>query len=214
MKNRYRLVLSIGITFLLTATLFLPIPTHVQEPKPTTPAKAATISLVDRIAIAQPMANEPPATEEIQAEEQTLSPIPLPIQEETGEQAQAEEPKPKQIEKHAASELAEESKPTLIDGYYAVESVTTAPVFDRALLASRIVYPPLAKRQRKEGLVILSLFIAESGIVERVVVEEDPGYGLSEAAVAAFTSFQASPALYNNEAVAVTLRYPIRYALR
>ncbi len=120
-----------------------------------------------------------------------------------------------QMEVKAATQSANQESPTLINGiYYPVESVTIAPIFDRALLASRIVYPPLAKRQKKEGLVILRLFIAPSGLVERVVVEEDPGYGLSESAVAAFTSFKVSPALHNNEPVAVTLRYPVRFTLQ
>ena len=212
MKLRNALLLSIGIAALLTSFLFLPIPIHIQEPIPAPQAKAATISLVDRIAVGQPKSDSPPAAEEVQTEEQSLSPIPQPdnllIQKET------EEPMVQQVEKPAASEQAEEPTPTLIDGYYTVESVTTAPVFDRALLASRIVYPPLAKRQRKEGLVIVRLFIAASGMVERIVVEVDPGYGLADAAAAAFTSFKTSPALYKDTPVAVTLRYPIRFTLQ
>jgi len=213
MKTPAALLLGIGITGLLTALLFLPIPITMQEPKPIPQAKAATISLVDAIAVEQPaMATQP--KDEAVASEEELQPIAIPQEKHSEEQAETAEPAFNQIEKQAASAVFEEAKPVLIDGYYAAESVTTAPVFDRALLASRIVYPPLAKRQHKEGLVILRLFLAASGMVERIVVEEDPGYGLADAAVAAFTSFKASPALYNDEAVAVTLRYPIRFTLQ
>lgn len=218
MKLRYAFLLGIGVTALLTAFLFLPISFQLQEPIPAAAAKAATISLVDRIAVEQSKKDTTPATEEVQIEEPSVPPISqpknLPIQEQRESQTQTEEPMVQQVEKQAASEQAEENTPMLIDGYYTVESVTMAPVFDRALLASRIVYPPLAKRQRKEGLVIVRLFIAESGLVERIVVEEDPGYGLAEAAIAAFTSFKTSPALYQDTPVAVTLRYPIRFTLQ
>lgn len=218
MKLHYAFLLGIGITALLTAFLFLPISFQIQEPIPVAAAKAATISLVDRIAVEHSTKETTPAREEVLKDERSVPPIPqpknLPILEQTESLIQTQEPMVRQVEKQAAAEQAEENTPMLIDGYYPVESVTLAPVFDRALLAARIVYPPLAKRQRKEGLVIVRLFIAESGLVERIVVEEDPGYGLAEAAIAAFTSFKTSPALYKDTPVAVTLRYPIRFTLQ
>lgn len=217
MNLRFSLLLAIGITSLLTALLFLPIPIIKQEPAPVPQAKAATISLVDRIAVQQP--DPSPREQETKPIEETAQPVPMPqvqpVQEPKSEQqAEYEPPRPLVEEAVAASKVSENLNPVMIDGYYAAESVTTAPVFDRALLASRIVYPPLAKRQRKEGLVVVRLFIAANGLVERIIVEEDPGYGLADAAIAAFTSFKASPALYNDEAVAVTLRYPIRFTLQ
>jgi TonB family C-terminal domain len=216
MKIRFTLLLGMGITGLLTALLFLPIPITTGKSEPMHQSKAATISLVDRIAVEQPTKETLPKNEAIPAEE-ILNPLSIP--EETSnkirsEQADINESTIRQAEEQAATVVADEAKPVLIDGYYTAESVTTPPVFDRALLASRIVYPPLAKRQRKEGLVILRLFLAPNGMVERIVVEEDPGYGLADAAIAAFTSFKASPALYKDEAVAVTLRYPIRFSLQ
>ena len=209
MKLSFSLLLAIGITSLLTALLFLPIPIPKLEPAPVPQAKAATISLVDRIVV-QPPAREREEHTEAKAQKETVQALPIP----EPELREEPKPQPQQSEEQAAVEVSEEIQPVLIDGYYAAESVTTAPVFDRALLASRIVYPLLAKRQRKEGLVVVRLFIAANGLVERIIVEEDPGYGLADAAVAAFTSFKASPALYNDEAVAVTLRYPIRFTLQ
>lgn len=97
--------------------------------------------------------------------------------------------------------------------YHSLDEVTSAPGFDRALLASRIVYPDLARRQGKEGLVMLRLFISSHGQVERVIVEQDPGYGFAEAAVRAFQGLTGKPARRHGEAVAVTLLYPVRFTL-
>ena len=61
---------------------------------------------------------------------------------------------------------------------------------------------------------MLRLFLSDTGLVERILIEEDPGYGLAQAAVTAFTSFQAQPAMRNGNAVPVTLRYPVRFSLQ
>jgi len=114
----------------------------------------------------------------------------------------------------AASVVLPDPLPSLVDGYYEATSTDQGPVFDRTVLASRIKYPSLAKRQGIEGLVILRLFISSSGKIERIEVEEDPGYGLAEAAVRAFTGLQGKPAILEGKAVPVTLRYPVRFTLK
>jgi len=113
----------------------------------------------------------------------------------------------------AASAFSPDPLPSLVDGYYQTESVDQGPSFDRATLASGIRYPVLAKRQGIEGLVILRLYISSSGKVERIEVEEDPGYGLAQAAVQVFTGLQGKPAVLGGKAVPVTLRYPVRFSL-
>ncbi len=114
----------------------------------------------------------------------------------------------------AASAVSLAPLPSLVDGYYEATGIDQGPSFNRTALASRIRYPELAKRQGIEGLVMLRLFISSSGKVERIEVEEDPGYGLAEAAVKAFTGLQGEPALLGGKAVAVTLRYPVRFSLK
>ncbi|HKM08745.1 MAG TPA: energy transducer TonB [Sphaerochaeta sp.] len=114
----------------------------------------------------------------------------------------------------AVSAVSLDPIPSLVDGYYETTSVDQGPVFDRAILASRIKYPSLAKRQGIEGLVILRVFISSSGKIERIEVEEDPGYGLAQAAVKAFTGLQGKPAILEGKAVPVTLRYPVRFTLK
>ncbi len=114
----------------------------------------------------------------------------------------------------AASAFSPDPLSSLVDGYYEATSIDQGPVFDRSDLASRIKYPSLAKRQGVEGLVLLRLFISVSGKVERIEVEEDPGYGLAQAAVKAFSGLQGEPALLGGKAVPATLRYPVRFTLR
>ena len=114
----------------------------------------------------------------------------------------------------AASAVSLDPLPSLVDGYYEATGVDQGPSFNRADLASRIKYPSLAKRQGIEGLVMLRLFISASGRVERIEVEEDPGYGLAQAAVRAFTGLQGKPAILEGKAVPVMLRYPVRFTLK
>ncbi len=114
----------------------------------------------------------------------------------------------------AASVVSSDPLPSLVDGYYETTSTDQGPSFDRTTLASRIKYPSLAKRQGIEGLVVLRLFISSSGKVERIEVEEDPSYGLAEAAVKAFTGLQGKPAILEGKAVPVMLRYPVRFTLK
>ena len=87
MKLRYAFLLGIGVTALLTAFLFLPISFQIQEPIPVAAAKAATISLVDRIAVEHSTKETTPAREEVLKDERSVPPIPqpknLPMQEET-----------------------------------------------------------------------------------------------------------------------------------
>ncbi|MDY0289701.1 MAG: TonB family protein [Sphaerochaeta sp.] len=114
----------------------------------------------------------------------------------------------------AASAVSSDPRPSLVDGYYEATSIDQGPIFDRTVLASKIKYPALAKRQGIEGVVLLRLFISSSGKVERIEVEEDPGYGLAQAAVKAFTGLKGKPAIFDGKAVPVMLRYPVRFILK
>jgi protein TonB len=102
----------------------------------------------------------------------------------------------------------------MVDGYYELDSVDSGPQFDRGVLAIRIKYPAVAKRQGKEGLVLLRLHISSAGVIESISVIEDPGYGFSDAAVAAFSGLTCKPAFLVGKAVPVTLLYPVRFTLK
>lgn len=210
MNRLQTLLLGLVLTMLMTALLFLPLRMKENKKSSVTPATATTLSLVRRVSVQPtPQQQEPKAEEPVQEIQTPKEQKPL---EEISPKEQL--PSPAAVLPEPAMVLAQdEPLPSLIEGYYPIESVTEAPVFDRKQLALRIVYPPLAKRQGKEGLVMLRLFLSDTGFVERILIEEDPGYGLAQAAVSAFTGFQAQPAMKNGTAVPVTLRYPVRFSL-
>lgn len=235
------LVKTTLITLLVTASalaaLLIPLNSRAVVEQPNQ-ATAATISLVDspsRKPPQQETLSSPVEEEAIEApndereKDQTIdSPLPSFIEEAEPPLRPAEHEEETRLEKDeqmvsdssfsdpslAASALSAEPTLSLVDGYYEEASTDQGPTFDRATLASRIKYPPLAKRQGREGLVILRLFISASGMVERIEVEEDPGYGLSDAAVQAFVGLQGKPAILGGKAVPVTLRYPVRFTLK
>ncbi|NCC65726.1 MAG: energy transducer TonB [Spirochaetia bacterium] len=210
MKPSMTLTLTMLVTSIAVAGLFLPITIPQQEPQQTSKATSATISLIDSPASQASQQQTPPA-EQAPPAEQTPPAEQAPPAEQT---PPASEKSFSSLASVAASAVSDIPDLSLVDGYYELSSVTEGPSFDRDLLTSRLHYPPLAKRQNKEGLVLLRLFISESGTIERILVEEDPGYGLSEAAIAAFTGLIATPATLAGKAVPVTLRYPIRFTLK
>ncbi|SJZ70374.1 outer membrane transport energization protein TonB [Trichlorobacter thiogenes] len=76
------------------------------------------------------------------------------------------------------------------------------------------VYPSLARRRGKEGVVVLRLSINETGHLTRLEVLEDPGYGFAEAAQEAVRGSSFTPAHHNGKPVAVLATLPIRFNLR
>lgn len=78
----------------------------------------------------------------------------------------------------------------------------------------RPVYPPLAIRQRHEGLVVLRVTIADDGHVAKVSVANSSGHRhLDEAALDAVQQWQFSPASRDGRPVQWTARLPVRFRL-
>ncbi|NCC64786.1 MAG: energy transducer TonB [Spirochaetia bacterium] len=212
MKKSHSLLIYLSMTILMVLILFLPIRQEERHKIQLPQAKAATISLVDRrVATKTQESNPLIETETVEAEAEAVMREP----EEVSLQATTEEELVTvQKEEVAATVEDEKPKPLLIDGYYSIEEATKAPIFDRTVLASRIQYPPMAKRQRKEGLVVLRLFISELGLIDKILIEQDPGYGFADAAVRAFDGLSVQPASRDGKPIRVTLTYPVRFALQ
>lgn len=87
----------------------------------------------------------------------------------------------------------------------------SGPAFHRQAVP---VYPTLAKRRNKEGVVLLRLSISETGQLTRLEVLEDPGYGFADAAQEALRSSSFIPAHHNGKPVAVRAILPVRFSLR
>ncbi len=76
------------------------------------------------------------------------------------------------------------------------------------------VYPALARRLGREGLVVLRLDIDERGVLTRLEVLEDPGFGFSAAAAEAARKSRFSPARVNGRPAACRALLPVRFELR
>ncbi len=92
--------------------------------------------------------------------------------------------------------------------------ISRPPEIPTEEIRSRVEYPVLANRQGIEGVVYLELFIDETGVIRRIEILKEPGFGLGDAAAAAFDGVSVIPAESNNVPVAVRFRYPVRFELR
>lgn len=97
--------------------------------------------------------------------------------------------------------------------YLPQHKISEIPVIPLNDIKSRIVYPPLALKQGLEGVVVLQLFIDQTGKIRKVDILKDPGYGFGEAAKNAVANIKCIPAKTNGVPVAVMYRYPIRFTL-
>lgn len=92
--------------------------------------------------------------------------------------------------------------------------ISEPPQIPTQQILDNIQYPPLANKQRIEGVVFLELYIDQHGRIRNIEVLKDPGYGLAEAALAAFEGIVCEPAFAEENAVAVRFRYPVRFQLK
>jgi protein TonB len=76
------------------------------------------------------------------------------------------------------------------------------------------VYPALARRLGREGLVVLRLTIDEHGILTHLEIVEDPGYGFSAAAAEAARKSRFAPARVNGRPTACRALLPVRFELK
>jgi protein TonB len=104
-------------------------------------------------------------------------------------------------------------KPAPIE-YLPQHKISVPPLMPVEEIRKRIVYPPLANRQRIEGVVFLELYIDKEGMIRKIVVLKDPGYGFAEAAIKALEGLRVEPAKANGVEVAVKFRYPIRFTIK
>lgn len=92
--------------------------------------------------------------------------------------------------------------------------ISVPPQIPTQQILENIQYPTLANKQRIEGVVFLELYIDQFGKIRNIAVLKEPGFGLAEAAIAAFEGIVCEPAYAEEEAVAVRFRYPVRFKLK
>lgn len=83
----------------------------------------------------------------------------------------------------------------------------------RLLNEMLIPYPAEARAQGVEGVVIMDLLIDTQGNVREALLLSGPGFGLNESALDAIKKFKFSPALVDQQPVAVRMRYGYRFVL-
>jgi len=99
--------------------------------------------------------------------------------------------------------------------YLPFTKVSKLPQLPEELIRSRMVYPPLAKKQGIEGYVVLGLYIDATGKIRKVQVLKTEGYsGFGEAAVNALNGVVCKPAEIEGIPTAVYYRFNLRFILR
>ena len=98
--------------------------------------------------------------------------------------------------------------------YLPQHKISVMPKFSMEEIRAKIKYPPIAHRQKIEGIVYLELFIDSHGVVRDIQVVKGLGFGFDEAAIEAYRGAVGEPAYANGVAVAVRVRYPVRFQLK
>jgi len=99
--------------------------------------------------------------------------------------------------------------------YLRMGEITVNPGLPEDQIVRNTVYPPIAQRSNREGVVFLELFIDRQGNVRQVNIlrEDPPDHGFGQAAVNAFKGIRGKPAEADGEPVAVRFRYRFTFKL-
>lgn len=205
----------VGVALLLTASRALPI-TPPQPPlmveviaaeAPTppapkapdiTPAKPKPVARQERVTRAQDvpvLAAKPTAQEPAVNEAKAVPPAPLPpIQ---------------------TPPVAAQAAPTA-HAVPVAAAAPTAPKFDADYLDNpKPVYPPVSRREREQGKVLLRVYVEASGAAGKVELATSSGYErLDKSALAAVSRWRFAPARQGPEALAAWVTVPIIFSLK
>lgn len=77
----------------------------------------------------------------------------------------------------------------------------------------RVAYPPDARQKGIEGPVVMDLLIDATGRVRDAKLLQGPDESLNQAALVAVRGFVFKPAMVQDKAVAVRIRYAYRFVL-
>lgn len=163
-----------------------------------TPPKPKPVARQERVAHAQEvpvLAAKPTAQEPVVNETRAVPPAPLPPIQTPPVPAQAS-PVSQAVPMAAAA--------------------PTSPRFDADYLDNpKPVYPPLARREREQGKVLLRVFVEASGAAGRVELATSSGFErLDKSALAAVSRWRFVPARQGSETVAAWVTVPIIFSLK
>ncbi len=164
----------------------------ITPPKPKPVARQERVTRAQDVPVlaAKPMAQEPVANEA-----KAVPPAPLPPIQTPPAPAQASPAS------HAVPVAA---------------ATPTAPKFDADYLDNpKPVYPPISRREREQGKVLLRVYVEASGAAGKVELATSSGYErLDKAALAAVSRWRFAPARQGSEAVAAWVTVPIIFSLK
>jgi len=89
----------------------------------------------------------------------------------------------------------------------------TVEVIPRVIKWGDKKYPPIAREQGREGLVVLEVYFDEQARIVDIRIIREAGYGFDEAAIVYVRTSLWEPALHNGKPVPVALHVPVRFAL-
>ena len=163
----------------------------ITPPKPQPVARQERVTRAQDVPVlaAKPMAQEPVANEA------RVPPAPLPPVQTPPAPAQAAPAS------HAVPVAA---------------AATTSPQFDADYLDNpKPVYPPISRREREQGKVLLRVYVEASGAAGKVELGSSSGYErLDKSALAAVSRWRFVPARQGAEAVAAWVTVPIIFSLK
>jgi protein TonB len=139
--------------------------------------------------------------------------IPLLASESARLEPTSESPKP---DGAPASLVPVAAVPSTAPAAPAAPAPLTAPRFDAAYLDNPTPnYPPLSRRGREEGRVVLRVLVEASGLAATLQVQSSSGFErLDRAASAAVSHWKFVPARQGSEAVAAWVLVPIVFSLK
>ncbi|MCX6169152.1 MAG: TonB family protein [Ignavibacteriales bacterium] len=108
---------------------------------------------------------------------------------------------------------AEVKKEVVDETYYVAVDMMPEPSGGIEAIQKKIVYPPIARRDKVEGKVIIKAFIDESGSVRRAEVIKGIGSGCDEAAIAAVMNSRFRPGRMKGKVVKVQLTISLVFKL-
>ncbi|MDR3333714.1 MAG: energy transducer TonB [Treponema sp.] len=213
--NRMRLVLLLVVAGLHGIFLFSIVFTMKNELK--NPESTANVmKLVDVRELPPPPVEPPPPP----PPPPKLPPV---VQQNTVEAVaetmiETDEPPPDVVVTEPLPEYELTPEPAMAEeiDYLPMHKISALPKFPEDEIRKALVYPPIALRSGRAGMVYLELFVDRQGTIQRInIIKEDPeGMGFGEAAVKAFQGIQGTPAEANGTTVAVRYRYPVRFTIR
>jgi protein TonB len=102
--------------------------------------------------------------------------------------------------------------------YYQMHEAPVPPDFSDSGIDRDLsdLYPPVALRARIEGLVVLELFVDNTGVVIRanILREEPAGRGFGEAAIKVFMGRKGTPGMVNGQPVSCRISRLVTFRIK